>query len=120
MKYHGSDKIMEGRLSGATDLTDHFYFFCPSCPDKKIVRILDFEVRKDEEGNPYDQDSRSRSNRSFTIAFRFTCEACGLSDVFKISNTGWQGGTHADTLSAAGIGGTTSRDTQALTAPESK
>ena len=39
--YHGSDIVERGRLMGATVGSDYFYFFCPKCPDKYIMRILD-------------------------------------------------------------------------------
>jgi hypothetical protein len=37
---HGSDKVMDGALKGRTDATDYFYFFCPSCPNDNILRVL--------------------------------------------------------------------------------
>ena len=96
--YHGSHKIMRGKLQGATDNTDYFYFFCPECPDKHIMRILDFEVRKEEENNPYNSQLEKKARIAFTLAFKLYCESCGYEDFIKISNTGWQGGTHSEAL----------------------
>lgn len=40
--YHGSDEISDGQLEGATGETDYFYFFCPKCPDREVMRILEY------------------------------------------------------------------------------
>ena len=39
--YHKFDAVTGGRLEGATDAEDYFYFFCPKCPDREIMRILE-------------------------------------------------------------------------------
>ena len=40
-------------MRGATDVTEYFYFFCPKCPDDRLLRILDCCFTKDEKGNKY-------------------------------------------------------------------
>lgn len=99
--YHGSNAVAGGGLRGATDKTDHFYFFCPNCPDDEIVRVLDYEVRAEEPVNPYDKQCRSKAKRGFVLAFKIHCEKCGHADFVKLSNTGWQGGSHQDALGTA-------------------
>lgn len=95
--YHGSESVTNGRLTGSTD-TDYFYFFCPKCPDKHIMRVLDYGVRADEAENPYNSEFTKKAKRGFTLAFELYCEKCKLKDFVKISNTGWQGGTHEQAL----------------------
>jgi predicted RNA-binding Zn-ribbon protein involved in translation (DUF1610 family) len=90
--YHGSDVISGGRLEGATGETDYFYFFCPKCPDREIVRILEYEEHAKEPTNEYNTDCKSQAKYGFTLVFKIFCEKCGHSDFIKISNTGWQGG----------------------------
>lgn len=92
---HGSEAVEGGRLKGATD-TDYFYFFCPNCEGDEMLRILDFAVIKDEPGNPYDAETKSKSKRSFIIRFDLACEKCGLRDCTKVSNIGWQGGRYGE------------------------
>ena len=95
---HGTDAVMEGRLRGATDGTDYFYFFCPECRDDRLLRVPDFQITKDEKGNKYNAKRRRKAVRSFIIAFEITCENCGFHDYVKVSNIGWQEGTHAEAL----------------------
>ncbi len=95
---HGTDNVMEGRLRGATDVTEYFYFFCPKCPDDRLLRILDCCFTKDEKGNKYNDTYKRKAVRSFIIAFDVTCEECGFRDCVKVSNIGWQGGTHSNAL----------------------
>jgi hypothetical protein len=89
--YHGSDAVSAGKLQGATD-TDYVYFFCPTCEGKQIARLLDYEVRYEQPGNPYNDQLKSKAMKSFILAFKLHCEKCGLTDFFKIANVGWQGG----------------------------
>ena len=95
--YHGSDAVQGGKLRGATD-TDYFYFFCPLCPDDHLMRILDYEVTRDEPGNMYNDQLSSKAVRTFCIAFQIHCENCGHTDFVKVSNDGRQGGRRADWL----------------------
>jgi len=95
--YHGSDDVMEGKLQGATGATDHFYFFCPKCADKEIMRILEYEAK--EGIDKYNADCKSKAKYGFTLAFKLHCEKCGHSDFVKVSNMGWQGGKHSEALS---------------------
>jgi len=95
--YHGSDKISRGRLEGATD-TDYFYFFCPNCPDLEIMRILEYGEHAKEPTNKYNDICKSKAEYGFTLVFKLHCEKCGCSDFVKISNMGWQGGKHSETL----------------------
>lgn len=94
----GSGAVKKGRLKGATDYSDHFYFFCPKCPDENIVRILDYEVERNETNNEYNDQCKSQAKRSFTLSFKLHCENCGHEDFVRLSNTGWQGGTHLQSL----------------------
>jgi hypothetical protein len=98
--YHGSSAVQEGRLRGATD-TDHFYFFCPSCPGQEIMRVLDYEVRQEQPENKY-TDIKPKAAKGFTLAFKIHCQRCGKTDFTKIGNFGWQGGQHAAALAAIG------------------
>ncbi len=95
---HGSDSVQGGLLRGATDATDYFYFFCPKCPDDQLVRVLGYTVVSDEPGNRYDAECKRKAKRSFSLKFHLNCDSCGFDDIVKISNTGWQGGKHAATL----------------------
>jgi hypothetical protein len=90
MAYHGSSEISEGKLTGTTD-TDYFYFFCPRCGDRRVMRVLDYDVRHDGPVRAYPEE-QPRQARDFTLAFKLYCSACELTDFVKISNTGWQGG----------------------------
>jgi hypothetical protein len=89
--YHGSDAVCAGKLQGATD-TDYFYFFCSRCEGKHIVRLLDYEVRHEQAGNPYNDQLKSTAPKSFILAFKLHCEKCDLTDFVKIGNLGLQGG----------------------------
>ncbi len=90
--YHG-ETVTKGKLQGATD-ADYFYFFCPQCDGKEIVRILEWGLLAEEPVNPYDDQTKSKAKGGFTLVFKFHCEQCRLTDFFKISNTGWQGGQY--------------------------
>lgn len=96
--YHGSDVVQDGNLEGATGETDYFYFFCPQCPDRHILRILDYEVRDEKKENEYNEFFKVKAKRGFTLAFKLYCENCQHTDFVKLSNMGWQGGKHAEIL----------------------
>jgi len=96
--YHGSDEVSRGKLKGATGETDYFYFFCPKCPDNEIVRILEYGVHSEETENPYNKECKSRAKYGFTLVFKLHCEKCGHTNYVKVSNTGWQSGSHEDVL----------------------
>lgn len=87
---HGSEDVMGGKLKGATD-TDYFYFLCPKCGGNQILKILDFVVKHDGPVE-YAPKLRKDARRDFTIAFELKCGACGLHDIVKVSNIGWQDG----------------------------
>ena len=89
---------MAGRLHGATDATDYFYFFCPKCPNSRLLRILDYRFTRDEAGDNYIENRKRKACRTFIVAFDIACENCSFRDWVKVSNIGWQGGTHAETL----------------------
>lgn len=96
--YHGSADVEHGKLQGATAETDYFYFFCPKCPDRYILRILDYGVHSQDAEHPYKGQVTKKAKRGFALAFRLYCENCKLEDFVKISNTGWQGGKYADVM----------------------
>ncbi len=98
--YHGSENIAEGKLRGATD-TDYFYFFCPRCEGKQILRVLEYGIHAEEPVNPYNEQLRSKAHGGFTLVFKIHCEKCRLTDFVKISNTGWQGGDYDELLTQA-------------------
>jgi hypothetical protein len=97
--YHGSDAVMQGKLQVSTAETDYFYFFCPKCPDKHVLRILDYGVHEEEVDHPYNDQVTKKAKRAFTLAFHLYCEHCKFTDFVKISNTGWQGRTYAEIMS---------------------
>ncbi len=94
--YHGSERVQEGRLTGATGATDYFYFYCPECPDHEIMRILEYGVHQKEELNEYNEQCESKAKYGFTLVFKLYCEKCGLTDFVKITNMGLQGGKHSE------------------------
>jgi len=96
--YHGSVDVEHGKLQGSTAETDYFYFFCPKCPDKHILRIMDYGVHAEEAEDPYKDHVTKKAKRAFALAFHLYCENCKFTDFVKISNTEWQGGTYADVM----------------------
>jgi len=88
--YHGSNLVHNGKLQGTTD-TDYFYFFCPKCPEKYVMRILEYGIHEYEENNPYDDQLKSKAKYGFTLVFKLYCENCKHLDFIKISNMGLQG-----------------------------
>ncbi len=104
MKAHpngGTDLVQDGKLTGATD-TDYFYFFCPKCPDKHIMRMLDYVVREERDDNPYNDKFKKKAKKGFTLAFQIYCEKCKHTDGVRLSNICWQGGTHDEVLHRGG------------------
>jgi len=96
--YHGSEHISEGKLKGATDRNDYFYYFCPKCPDNEILRLLEYGEHDTQNENPYNNQCKSNAKYGFTLVFKLFCEKCEFTDFVKISNTGYQGGKHSDVL----------------------
>jgi predicted RNA-binding Zn-ribbon protein involved in translation (DUF1610 family) len=88
--YHGSEAVSGGRLTGTTD-TDYFYFFCPRCGDRHIMRVLDYHVQCEGQLKAY-PDEKPKQARDFNIVLQLHCPNCKLTDFVKISNTGWQKG----------------------------
>lgn len=93
--YHGSNEVTEGKLQGSTAETDYFYFFCPKCPDKHILRVLDYGIHAEDADFPYKDQVTKKAQRAFTLAFHLYCEHCKFTDFVKVSNTGRQSGTYA-------------------------
>ena len=96
--YHGSGDVEQGKLQGSTAETDYFYFFCPKCPNKHFLRILDYDVHTEEAEHPYKDHVTKKAKRGFALAFKLYCERCKFTDFVKISNAGWQGGAYADVM----------------------
>lgn len=92
--YHGTSAVKDGRLRGATD-TD---YFCPKCPDDEMVRLLEYEIRHEQPDNPYNTELHPKAANGFVVAFKIHCQKCGHTDFVKVSNLGWQGGSHAKAL----------------------
>ncbi len=93
--YHSSDAITDGKLTGSTD-TDRFYFLCPKCDDRHVMRILDHmyhEVPSQVSAYP---NERPKQVEDFVLVFKIYCPACQITDFVKIGNTGWQGGCLPD------------------------
>jgi predicted RNA-binding Zn-ribbon protein involved in translation (DUF1610 family) len=97
--FHGSEAVKNGRLQGATGRTDYFFFFCPKCPDRHIMRILDYEVRRELPENPANKLLAKKAAKAFVLAFKLYCENCGHEDFVKIDNIGLQGGLHKNAIS---------------------
>ncbi len=91
--YHGSDLAERGGLRGATD-TDYFYFFCPKCPERRVMRVLEYGGHDYKDTNRYNANFKAKAKCGFTLVFKLHCENCGLTDFVKISNMGWQGGRY--------------------------
>ena len=72
--YSGSQAAQGGGLTGATD-TDYFYFFCPKCPDKHIMRVLEYGFREEADENPYNAYYKKKAKNGFTMAFKLFCES---------------------------------------------
>lgn len=70
--YHGSSKVAAGRLTDTTD-TDYFYFFCPDCNDRQVMRVLDYDVRLEAPGGEHYPDETPKQVRDFI--FRCNCTA---------------------------------------------
>ena len=88
--------VTEGNLRGSTD-TDYFYFFCPECGDTQMLRILDYEIIKDEEPKRY-LHLKPKNKRDFIINFLLYCSKCKRRANVKVSNIGWQRGKLKDSI----------------------
>jgi hypothetical protein len=100
--YHGSSEVEHGKLQGSTAETDYFYFFCPKCPDRHLLRILDYTAHAEGTDHPYKDQVSKPAKRAFTLAFQLYCEHCKFADFVKLSNTGWQGGKYSDVMRKSG------------------
>ena len=58
----------------------------------------DYRFTRDEAGDKYIEKRKRKAFRTFIVAFDVACENCSFRDWVKVSNIGWQGGTHAETL----------------------
>ncbi len=96
--YHGSEAVENGRLEGATGKTDYFFFFCPKCPERHIMRILDYGVHRDLVENPANKIMAKKAAKAFILVFKLYCEKCKHQDFVKIDNIGLQGGLHKNAL----------------------
>ena len=103
--YHGSPEVQGGKLQGSTAETDYFYFFCPKCSGRHILRILDYGVHTKETKDRYKDQVTKKAKRAFSLVFHLYCEQCKFTDFVKISNTEWQGGTYAKVMEKIGSAG---------------
>jgi hypothetical protein len=63
------------------------------------MRILEYgEHAPQEPASRYNDDCKNKAKYGFTLAFNLHCENCGYTDYVKLSNTGWQGGSHKESL----------------------
>jgi hypothetical protein len=90
--YHGSEAVTNGRLKGATGSTDYFFFFCPKCPDRYVIRILDCVVHRELAENPANKSLKKKAKKAFILVFELYCEKCNHQDFVKIDNIGLQSG----------------------------
>ena len=90
--YRGSSDVVGGKLQGSTAELDYFFFLCPKCADKNILRILDYCVVDEIPENPYNAQMSKKAKKGFTLAFQLYCEKCKFADFVKISNIGPQVG----------------------------
>jgi len=97
--FHGSTAVEDGKLKGATGRTDYFFFFCPNCPDKYIMRILDYCAIQDTPENRVNSEMKIPAAKGFILAFKLYCEKCKHTDFVKIDNVGLQGGFYKDAIS---------------------
>lgn len=98
--YHGSEAVTDGKLTGATAETDYFYFFCPKCSDKRLLRLLEYTVHAREDKHPCTDHVDVAAPEGFTLAFKLLCDRCLFTDFVKVSNMGWQGGTYEEALTS--------------------
>jgi hypothetical protein len=96
--YRGSEAVEKGRLQGATGMADSFFFFCPKCPERHIMRILDYAVHGELAENPTNKLFAKKAAKAFILVFKLYCEKCKHEDFVKIDNIGLQGGLHKDAL----------------------
>lgn len=88
---HGSGPVSADRLTGSAD-TDYFYFFCPNCADRQIMRVLDHHYHEGPGPVTAYPDERPKQGHDFTLLFKLYCPKCKRKDDIKIGNTGWQSG----------------------------
>ena len=89
--WHGFDAVSSGKLTGTTD-TDQFYFFCPRCADRHVMRILNHRYHEGPSPLEVYPDERPKQANDFTLMFELYCPECKLTDYVKIGNIGRQGG----------------------------
>jgi hypothetical protein len=95
--YHGSTAVMDGKLTGTTD-TDNFYFFCPQCGDRHIMRVIEHGYHEGPvPANAY-PDERPKQAQDFVLVLKLYCPECKLTDYVKLGNVGRQGGKLPDAL----------------------
>jgi len=85
--WHGSDAVSGGKLIGTTD-TDHFYFFCPKCADRHVMRVLDHRYHQDPGSVAAYPAESPEQVTDFTLAFKLYCPECRLTDYVKLGNIG--------------------------------
>ena len=89
--WYGSDAVSGGQLTGTTD-TDQFYFFCPQCADRHVMRILNHRYHEGPSPLAAYPDERPKQANDFTLVFELYCPECKLTDYVKLGNIGRQGG----------------------------
>lgn len=83
--YHGSTEVMKGKLTGKTGNSDYFFFVCPQCANGQVMRVLEYEERKDAVHTP--REEKKAVAMPINIAFHLYCPVCQLEDYVKLDNS---------------------------------
>jgi len=81
--YHGTEDVTGGKLCGRTGKTDYFFFLCPKCDGKQVMRPLEYEFR---EAAATIREEMKRPNQYFNLALHLYCPTCQFEDFIKIDN----------------------------------
>lgn len=85
--YHGTTQVMKGKLTGKTGHSDYFFFACPQCANGQVMRVLEYEDRKDAVHTPREEEKKKKVVTPFNLAFHLYCPVCQLEDYVKLDNS---------------------------------